>query len=126
MSGIHRWHPGVDISDLKNKASDEHQDINTDVLEAAGCVEQPGGRTAVVGRLEDGRELLGAHLGQKAEAGEGPSPAGHVERRVSVVVHQRGVTAGLQQPLDDLGLLGDHRQVQRRLRPKRGVVNGPF
>lgn len=57
-------------------------------------------------------------LGDDPEAGEGASLAGNVESRVPAVVRQPRVTAGLQEPLDQLGLLCDHREVERSLRRK--------
>ena len=43
--------------------------------------------TAVVGRLENSRELVRAVLREKAEACEGTCATGYVERRVAIVIH---------------------------------------
>lgn len=56
-----------------------------------------------------------AVLGDDAEAGEGAPLAGDVEGRVPAVVGQPRVTAGLQELLDQLGLLRDHCQVEGSL-----------
>lgn len=69
-----------------------------------------------MGGQDGGQVLLLAVLRDDAEAGEGTFLAGDVERRVAAVVHQTGVTAGLQQLLHHLGLFGDHSEVEGRLR----------
>lgn len=56
-----------------------------------------------------------AVLGDDAEAGEGASLAGDVEGRVAAVVGQPRVGAGLQELLNQLGLLRDHGQVEGSL-----------
>ena len=53
-----------------------------------------------------------AVLGDDAEAGEGTSLAGDVEGRVPTVVGQQRVGAGLQEPVDQLGLLCDDGEVE--------------
>lgn len=70
-----------------------------------------------------------AALGDDAEAGQGALLAGDVESRVAAVVGQTRVTAGLQEPLHQAGLLCDHRQVERRLgggKRQRKRVKSPF
>ncbi len=49
-----------------------------------------------------------AVLSDDTEAGKGALLAGDVESRVPTVVGQPWVTAGLQEPLNQLGLLCDH------------------
>ena len=61
--------------------------------------------------------MLGV-LGDDPEAGKGASLAGDVESRVPAVVRQPRVTAGLQELLDQLGLLCDHCEVECSLRRK--------
>ena len=70
----------------------------------------------VVAGGHDGSERPGRTvLRQDAEAVQVSAPARHVQRRVAAVVHQRRVAAGQQEALTHLGLLRDHRQVQRSL-----------
>lgn len=64
--------------------------------------------TTVVGEGQDGGEVTLAVLRDDAEAGEGASFTGDVESCVPTVVSQQWVSAGLQEPLHQLGLLCDH------------------
>lgn len=70
--------------------------------------------TVVVGRQDRGEAAL-AVLGDDPKAGEGAPFAGDVQGRVAAVVDQKRVGAGLQEPVQQLGLVGDHRQVEGRL-----------
>lgn len=56
-----------------------------------------------------------AVLGDDAETCKGAFLAGDVEGRVPAVVDQPRVGAGLQEPLDQLGLFCDHCEVKGRL-----------
>lgn len=68
-----------------------------------------------------------AVLGDDAEAGKGASLAGDVEGRVPAVVGQPRVGAGLQEPLDQLGLLRDDGEVEGGLRREThgSLLSGP-
>lgn len=61
-----------------------------------------------------------AVLGDDAEAGQGTLLAGDVQGRVAAVVGQPRVGAGLQEPLDQMWLLGDHCQVEGSLEGEEG------
>lgn len=56
-----------------------------------------------------------AVLSEDAEAQQVAVATGDVQRRVAVLVHQRGVAAGRQQVQTHAGLVGDHSQVERSL-----------
>lgn len=77
--------------------------------------------TTVVGEGHDGGEVTLAVLGDDAEAGKGASFAGDVESRVAAVVGQPCVSAGLQEPLNQLGLLCDHCEVEGSLKRRRSI-----
>lgn len=55
-------------------------------------------------------------LRQNGETGQRAFPAGDVERRVPVLIDQSRVAAGLQEHFDDVRLLCDNGQVERRLK----------
>lgn len=74
--------------------------------------------TTVVGDRQDGGEVALAVLGDDAEARHGAASAGDVERRVAAVVGQQWVSAGFQETVHQLGLLGDHCQVEGSLRKR--------
>lgn len=73
------------------------------------------GLTTVVGEGHDGGEVALAVLGDDAEADQGALFTGDVEGRVSAVVGQQRVSAGLQEPLQQEGLLCDDREVEGSL-----------
>lgn len=75
-------------------------------------------RTTVVGEGHEGREVALAALRDDSEAGQGASLTGDVKGRVAAVVRQPRVAAGFQETVDQLGLLGDHSQVEGGLRGK--------
>lgn len=56
-----------------------------------------------------------AVLSEDAEAQQVAVATGDVQRRVPVLVHQRGVAAGRQQVQTHAGLVGYHSQVERSL-----------
>lgn len=55
------------------------------------------------------------NLRQHGKTRQRPSPAGDVQRCVSVLIHQTWVAAGLQQLFHDMRLLQDDGQVERSL-----------
>lgn len=76
-------------------------------------------RTVVVGRLQDGEEVVGlAVLREDADASEGALLAGDMERGVSSEVPYVQVTSSFQEVLSDFGLISDHCQVKGSLQAK--------
>lgn len=67
--------------------------------------------------------LWSAFLCDDAEAVQVTVATGNVERRVSIVVHQRGVTAGHQEVETHLRLFCYYRQVERSLERDRYFSN---
>lgn len=79
--------------------------------------------TVVVGEGHHGGQVALAALGDDPEAGQGAPLAGDVEGRVAAVVGQPRVGAGLQEPLGQVRLLGDHCQVEGSLEGRRGDIS---
>lgn len=77
--------------------------------------------TIVVGERHNGGEVTLAVLGDDAKAGEGASFAGDVESRVAAVIGQPRISASLQEPLNQLGLLCDHCEVEGSLKRRRRI-----
>lgn len=69
---------------------------------------------------QDGSQVALAVLGDDAEAGQGTLLAGNVQGRVAAVVGQPRVSTGLEEPLDQMWLLGDHCQVEGSLEGEEG------
>lgn len=77
--------------------------------------------TVIVGGAHDGGDVALAVLGDDRKTRHGAPLTGDVERRVPTVVCEPRVGSRLQQLLDQLRLLRDHRQVERRLQAKQEI-----
>lgn len=75
--------------------------------------------TVVVGKGQERGQVAAAVLGDDAETGEGAPLAGDVEGRVTAVVHQLRVGAGLQELVDQLRLICDDCEVKCSLGKKK-------